>query len=70
AGKGLKYISQLFLDRRADPNVKDSSGQTALHHAAKNGHEAIAQLLLQHGAQKGEKDNKGRTALGLAILKL
>ncbi|KAF8539359.1 hypothetical protein BDD12DRAFT_838456, partial [Trichophaea hybrida] len=70
AGKGLKYISQLFLDRRANPNSKDSSGQTALHHAAKNGHEAVAQLLLQHGAQKGARDNKGRMALRLAILKL
>jgi hypothetical protein len=70
AGKGLKDISQLFLDRRANPNAMDSSGQTALHHAAKNGHEAVAQLLLQHGAQKGAEDNKGRTALRLAILKL
>ncbi|GJN70929.1 hypothetical protein PLICBS_004989 [Purpureocillium lilacinum] len=61
------YMVSFLLGRRADPTIKNASGQTALHTAAKRNYHSIMQLLLGHGASLGLVDNDDRTALDLAI---
>lgn len=41
--------------------AKDQKGQTALYHAAIQGHEEIVEVLLAKGAQANSSDNQGRT---------
>ncbi|XP_054714855.1 serine/threonine-protein phosphatase 6 regulatory ankyrin repeat subunit B-like isoform X2 [Uloborus diversus] len=51
---------------QSDPNiidVTDSHGQTALHYAARNGHEEIVKMLLVKGASTHLQDKKGQTLL-------
>jgi len=53
---------QLLLDYGAEVNAVDPHGRTALHHAARAGHQHVYQLLLQHGADPSLRDREGRTA--------
>ncbi len=46
--------------------VDESSGWTALHHAAKNGHGGVAEALLKGGCNPDIQDKHGRVALELA----
>ena len=46
AKRGLVNVVRLLLDKRADPNVKNSDGETPLHHAALEGHSEVIRLLL------------------------
>ena len=43
--------------------MEEPGGWTALHRAAKNGHEAVVGLLLDKGAMIDEKEMNGWTAL-------
>jgi ankyrin repeat domain-containing protein 50 len=56
---------QLLLGANANINSKDedSYGGTALHWAAKNGHEAVVKQLLEAKCYDPDVDNYGRTAL-------
>ncbi|XP_066998734.2 ankyrin repeat and SAM domain-containing protein 1A [Anabrus simplex] len=54
------------LRRGPGANVQDSSGYSALHHAALNGHKEIVQLLLAHEASTNIVDVKGSSPLHLA----
>ncbi|XP_054263617.1 ankyrin repeat and SAM domain-containing protein 1A-like [Macrosteles quadrilineatus] len=54
------------LRRGPGANVQDSSGYSALHHAALNGHKNIVQLLLTHEASTNIVDVKGSSPLHLA----
>ncbi|XP_046394168.1 uncharacterized protein LOC124161944 isoform X2 [Ischnura elegans] len=54
------------LRRGPGANVQDSSGYSALHHAALNGHREVVQLLLGHEASTNIADGKGSTPLHLA----
>ncbi|KAL7642126.1 UNVERIFIED_CONTAM: hypothetical protein RMT77_006686 [Armadillidium vulgare] len=54
------------LRRGPGANVQDSSGYTALHHAALNGHRSVVSLLLRHEASVNVQDDKGSTPLHLA----
>jgi ankyrin repeat protein len=54
---------QLLLGKGADAAVKTADGSTALHMAARGGHEAVVRLLLEKGAPVNAKDNTGWTAL-------
>jgi len=50
-----------LLNSGHDPNIKDTSGYTALHYAARAGHNNILKILLSHGA-----DPNSQTTSGLA----
>lgn len=54
------------LRRGPGANVQDSSGYSALHHAALNGHKEIVKLLLDHDASTNIVDVKGSSPLHLA----
>jgi len=48
--------------------ARDSTGATALHHAAFNGHRALTELLLASGAEMNSRDDTyGATPAGWAI---
>lgn len=42
--------AQILIKYKADPNLKDITGRTALHWAAENNNYAICELLLENGA--------------------
>lgn len=67
ASFGLTIITTLLLDRGAQmENANPPFGQTALHYAAQNGHDAIVKLLLRRGAQIDAPSSYQQTALMLA----
>ena len=53
----------LLLDAGANPDVPDSKGQTAMHHAATVGHEYHVRTLLERGANPRLGDWEGRNPL-------
>jgi ankyrin repeat protein len=55
--------SKILLDAGADPNGRDSRGETALMHASGQGYDEEVRLLLEYHADVSLKDPKGRTAL-------
>lgn len=57
-GKSSKIVHML-LKHGADPNRKDESGQTALHHAVKLNRKYIAKKLLEFEADTNIKDKIG-----------
>ena len=52
---GYESIVQRLLEKGADIDGKDRSGQTALSRAAMKGHEAVVKLLLEKGADVESK---------------
>ena len=64
ARKGIiSSVIRLLSIRNINVNVKDVSGNTPLHWAARNGHVEITRLLLQNGAEVNAKNNYGNTPL-------
>jgi len=59
--------SSFMLSRGANPNVKDSKGNTALHFTALLGFPEGAELLLARGAQVNLGNNSGETPLIIAV---
>ncbi|KAL2093001.1 hypothetical protein ACEWY4_010313 [Coilia grayii] len=62
--KLVKYL----LDNKADPNIQDKTGKSALMHACSHraGHEVVS-LLLTNGADPSLEDRSGASALVYAI---
>jgi hypothetical protein len=58
--------SLLLRQGKAQVDLQDATGWTALHHAAKQGHNAQVALLLAHGASVRVRDHHGVTALALS----
>ncbi|MDR2343539.1 MAG: ankyrin repeat domain-containing protein [Spirochaetaceae bacterium] len=56
-----------LLDHMADPNIKNTTGDTALHEAARIGDIEIMRALLDHGANVNIQDGQGNTAMHIAI---
>jgi hypothetical protein len=65
---GLGVVFQQLLEAKADVKAKNNSEQTALHWAARNGHEAVVRLLLEAKADVEAKDNDRQTALHCAAI--
>ena len=57
-------MARLLIGAGADVNALDQMG-TALHRAARYGHDRIIALLLDAGADPSAVDHEGRTALDL-----
>jgi ankyrin len=55
-----------LLNYRADVNIKDGIGRTAMHYAVELGSEITLKLILGSGAGVNEQDHEGLTALHLA----
>ncbi len=62
-------LAKILIEKGADINAKDSSGQTALFYAINAGDARIAKLLIERGSEINASDANGRTPLLLAILK-
>lgn len=65
AAKNLE-VTQMLLDRRADPNARQQNDVTPLHAAAHNNSPAIAKALLKAGADKHLKSKDGKRAIDFA----
>lgn len=52
----------VLLEHGANPNIRDSSGNCALHYAVYNGHEGMAALLLEYHADIEQKTKVQFTA--------
>ncbi|TKI08784.1 hypothetical protein FCN80_01665 [Martelella alba] len=63
------WLKQLLVDGRADPNVKNRHGDTALHFAIATGDVENALLLVDNGADINVQGWQGQTPLHLATLK-
>ncbi|CAE7027191.1 Polb [Symbiodinium natans] len=60
--KDSHEMLRMVLEARADPDARDSFGQTALMMAAKQGDEESAKMLLEAGADATLTDSLNRTA--------
>ncbi|XP_067135860.1 ankyrin repeat domain-containing protein 39-like [Centruroides vittatus] len=58
-----------FIDKNKDPSVRDSSGYTALHYAARNNQLQVCKLLLKSGANPNAQTPGGATPLHRAAFK-
>ena len=57
-------VVTLLLESRADPDAPDAGGGTALHTAAREGHDDALRRLISGGADLDVRDREyGRTAL-------
>ena len=56
-------VAELLIQAKADPNLKDSAGETALHAAARKNCVAMARILLLGGAEANTRDKLGETPL-------
>ncbi len=61
-------VVRFLLAKKANPELRDREGNTALHYAAIAGNVEIAGLLLDRGADPKRLDGKGNTALHHAAL--
>jgi ankyrin repeat protein len=64
SGWGGKAVVKLLLEKGAELESKDDSGQTPLSWAVSGwGGKAVVKLLLENGANLESKDNSGHTPL-------
>jgi uncharacterized protein len=64
---GHERIVKMLIANRADPNVREQAGYTALHAAAQNGDVEIIRSLLFGGADLTLKSDDGKTAMDIAM---
>ena len=56
-------VIQALIEKGAEVNPKDRSGETPLHYATENGGMPVAGFLIAHGADVNAKNDKGETPL-------
>jgi len=63
-GSELKHATTVktLLEFKANPNMRNTKGQTALHMAKKFGYEQVAKILIDGGANQDIRDWQGHTA--------
>ena len=66
ATKGNIAIARLLLEKKADPNIKDAYGNTALAFAVQFKNIELVELLLEYNADKTQRDDLGKTAFEYA----
>lgn len=67
AGEGAEDEALRMMSETPDlVNMCDEEGDTALHHAARNGRARLVRALLKAGADVGKENLEGRTALEAA----
>ena len=59
-------ITQLLLENKANPNLTDPNGTTALIYAVQFNAPDIIKLLLKYNADKSHQDKSGKTAFEYA----
>jgi hypothetical protein len=64
--KDCDQAASLLLKYGGDANLKDSRGETALHHAAARGNVYMVDLLLGAGARPNESSSQHETPLSVA----
>lgn len=70
AGLCIRYNKELveyLLQKKADPNIADTTGTTPLIWAVKMGNEELVTLLLKYGAKKDLADEMGITPFEYAL---
>lgn len=60
-------MTRFLIQKGADVNARDDSGETALHEVAYSGHLKVARLLLDHGAAVNLRSHDGSTPLHQAV---
>lgn len=68
AASGHATVVELLLKRWADKHLKDSSGYTAAHHAAKSAQQECLDLLLDAGSHLLAADCMGQLLIHLAAI--
>ncbi len=56
-------VVEALLTRKADPNIADGNGTTALHYAILSRNEAVVKLLVDANADVAFKDKRGNSAI-------
>ncbi|KAI1735936.1 hypothetical protein F4680DRAFT_433578 [Xylaria scruposa] len=64
---GHEEVTEFLLKSGADPNLRNTENQTALHWAAVSGNARIVSLILSYGAELTTQDIHGLTAWQLAV---
>lgn len=67
-GSATVRILRLLLSHGASPNMRDGSGATALHDAARRGPIQAVKLLLQFGADSEMRNDSNQTPMKVAAL--
>ena len=60
-------VAQMLLENKADPNIPDHCGSTALHYAVCGKSRQMIEKLIFYGADVNAKDKYGVTPLHLAV---
>ena len=66
--KGQALLVEQLLKNKANPNITDSNGTSALIYATMIKSSEIISLLLKYKSDKMHKDNQGKKAIDFAIL--
>ncbi|MDR3192810.1 MAG: ankyrin repeat domain-containing protein, partial [Treponema sp.] len=67
AREGYTGLTSFFIEKKADINIKNASGTTPLHEAARSGNIKTMEILIASGAEIDAQDAKGNSILHIAV---